>query len=79
VQVEGRSLRNGIEFLARTVAEPGRWIQATQIEQALPLAPALPVMLMARRAYGNDFQDRVLDALHRAVPDDVSWLLWPRS
>jgi Alginate lyase len=78
VQVEGRSLRNGIEFLARAVAEPGRWIQATQIEPALPLAPALPVMLMARRAYGNDLYDGVLEALHKVVPDDVSWLLWPR-
>jgi Alginate lyase len=78
VQVEGRSLRIGIEYLARTVADPSRWTLATQIEPTLPLAPALPAMLMARRAYGDDLYDGVLEALHKVVPDDVSWLLWPR-
>jgi hypothetical protein len=78
VQIQGRSLRSSVDFLAQAVANPDRWTLATQIEPTPPLEPALPVMLMARRAYGQDPYDKVLNVLNTAVPDDVSWLLWPR-
>ena len=75
--IDGKSLRAVLDTVAHTVVDPGSWRYATALEPAPPLAPALPVLLIAQRAYPRHSFDTALAALKDIAPDHVAWLMWP--
>ena len=75
--IEGKSLRAVLQWVAATVVDPASWRHATALEPAPPLAPALPVLLIAQRAYPESRFDAALTALKPIAPDHVAWLMWP--
>jgi hypothetical protein len=75
--VDGKSLRAVLNVVAGTVVDPGSWPYATALEPTPPLAPALPVLLIAQRAYPRHSFDAALAALKDIAPDHVAWLMWP--
>jgi len=77
VVIDGKSLRGALNFVATAVVAPASWSHATALEPTPPLAPALPVLLMARRVYPPPSFDAPLAALKEIAPDHVAWLMWP--
>ena len=75
--IDGKSLRGAPDFVASVVVEPRSWLHATALEPTPPLAPALPVLSMAQRAYPPRSFDAPLAALKKIAPDHVAWLMWP--
>ena len=75
--IDGKSLRAVLNVVAGTVVDPGSWPHATALEPSPPLAPALPVLLIAQRAYSPHSFDTALAALKDIAPDHVAWLMWP--
>ena len=77
VVIGGKSLRAVLNVVAGTVVDPGSWPYATALEPTPPLAPALPVLLIAQRVYPRQSFDTALTALKDIAPDHVAWLMWP--
>ena len=75
--IDGKSLRAVLNVVAGTVVDPGSWPNATALEPTPPLASALPVLLIAQRAYPRHGFDTALVALKDLSPDNVAWLMWP--
>ena len=75
--IDGKSLRAVLNLVASTVVDPGSWPYATALETTPPLAPALPVLLIAQRTYPPHSFDSALAALKDIAPDHVAWLMWP--
>jgi Alginate lyase len=74
---DGRSLAAAVDFMARAIVKPQDWTLATPEEPKLVLPPALPVLLMARRALGGNRHDEAIATLRGVADDDQAWLLWP--
>ena len=75
--IDGRSLRGVLDFVAAVAIEPRTWRHATRLEPQPLLAPAVPVLLMAQRAYPPRSFDAALQALKDVAPHDAARLLWP--
>lgn len=77
VNIDGRSLRGVLDFVAGAVLQPEGWRHATALEPEPPLATALPVLLMAQFAVPSPQQAAAIERLRPLAPDHVAWLLWP--
>jgi len=77
-EIDGKTLRKMLDRVADVVIDPASWSHATRLEPQPLLEPALPVLLMAQRAYAPHRYDAALAVLRRAAPDHVAWLLWPQ-
>jgi hypothetical protein len=77
-QIDDRSTKAAIDFMAAATANPESWTHATSEESVLNLKPMIQVLLMAERAYKTGAYAKVVAAL----PDDtrrssLHVLLWP--
>jgi hypothetical protein len=77
VVIEGKSLRAALDTVARVAVNPSTWPYKTSLETSPVLPPALPVLLMAQRAYPPATFAAALNALTPLAPDSVAWLMWP--
>lgn len=77
VTIDGKSLRGVLDTVAEVVVNPSAWKYPTELETAPVLAPALPVLLMAQRAYPPGTYSAALSKLQGISPNHVAWLLWP--
>ena len=75
--IDGRSVRAVLDQVAAVVLDPKSWTHTTALEPNPPIATALPVLLMAQRAYPPGTYAAALDVLRGLSPEHVSWLLWP--
>jgi hypothetical protein len=66
-----------LDSVAMVAVNPSSWTHKTPLESAPVLVPALPVLLMAQRAYPPNTYATALKALTPLAPDHVSWLMWP--
>jgi hypothetical protein len=77
VVIEGKSLRGVLDSVARVAVDPATWAYKTPLENTPVLAPALPVLLLAQRAYPPNTYATAVKALTPMASDHVSWLMWP--
>jgi Alginate lyase len=76
-EIDGKSLRAALHFVASVVTNPATWQHATALEPRPVLAPVLPVLLLAQRAYPPRSFEAPIAALKTLAPDHVAWLMSP--
>ena len=76
-EVDERSLKRGIDFFVDATANPNAWTMFTKEEKSFEYDAALPVLLMAERAYKNGAYAKVLETFPDDTKASLDRLLWP--
>lgn len=76
-EIDERSLKRGIDFLANATANPSSWTLATKEEPKLNFEPVVPVLLMAERAYKTGGYAKIAAGLPAETKASLDNLLWP--